>query len=175
MNGEPVTDQKRGHRFNWFDRLLFLLIAGALVGAFFTVRYLQRRSAGEEGRLTYTVLLSDIDPARSDAAGRAAPIAAGDTVRSQNGTVTLGRVTAVQRIPHRAASAQNGTLVFSEVSDRVDYRITVSADASRKAGDGIRVGDIRISAGGAMTLCIGDFFAPNIQVLSVVWEAKEDA
>ena len=164
-------DGKSGR--NWFDRVLFLLLAGGIILAFFAVRYLRTHDRSEWGTLTYTVQLSNVDVR---AYGEDSTILReGDRVRSQNGTVVLGTVTSLERRPHRETVVENGTLSTVELPTRADFLITVTASASRRSGDGIRVGDIRIAAGSEMTIRVGDFLASSVVVTRVDWEAEEHA
>lgn len=165
----------RVRRLNWFDWGLLGLLAAGLVGGFFALRSMSMRTDGEEGTLVYTVVISNLEDPLFSADGETEIFAVGDPVKTQNGTAILGTVSEIRREVHRSASVAGGKIVFAEVADRFDYYVTVHSDAHRKAGDGIRIGDIRMAAGMTVTLRIGDFYAPSAQVISAEWEADRDA
>lgn len=160
-------EKKEMRKFNWLDWALLVLVAASIAGGFLLVRRLSGDSAGEEGVVVYTVLVSSLDAQNYDAAEL---FEIGSHVRSQNGTMLLGEVGDVQRLPHKRTVVKNGKIVFMEEEGVSDYRITVRSVGRRKDGDGIRVGDIRIAAGMQLTLRVGDFLVPNGRVIAVSWE-----
>lgn len=171
MSGSKKEGAVHLHRFNWFDWLLLGLILIGIVAGIFIFRFFSKGDAQETGTITYTVIVSSVE---SDLFSEGEDvILVGDQVRSQNGTAVLGEVESFRRVPHQIAAVENGKVVFAQDPHLEDYYVTVRSQATRKTGDGIRVGDIRLAAGMKVTLRIGDFYISSAEMISVEWEAAD--
>lgn len=166
-----MTEKKRRRterrpRLVWIDWALLLLLGAATL---FGVRFLiGRRDAAEPTvEILYTLCLSDRDAALAENGEWSALIPYGTTVTNATGTVTMGSVSAVTVRTHRTVAVQDGAVVTVEVPDRVDLLVTVRAGATRRTGDGLRVSDIRIAAGGTGDFRIGEVYADNARVIAV--------
>lgn len=152
-------------RLNWLDWCLLGLLIVGVVGGAFGIFLWKGRSGGERGTVVYTLLLAGMESSVSDPP----PLLAGESVKNENGTLSLGRIVSARAEPHRIPTVANGGVVFAETSDRVDYYVTVSASAARGAVSGIRVGDVRIAAGQVMHLRLGHLFCRDAQTVAVEW------
>ena len=160
MNGASYTPR----RMNWFDWLLVSLVGLAIAAGFLGVRWVVGRAEGESVAVTYTLLLRDWQ--------FSAP-AVGDDVCSQNGTVALGEVVEVQAFPHRFSAIKEGEIVIATAEDRWDYLLTVRAEGSLRAEDGLRVGDVRIAAGMTVGMRIGNLLVTQAKIGTADWEASD--
>ena len=166
-----VKNQDR-KRLSWLDWLLIGLLAVAAVGGFFAVRYVLDQTDGANGECLYTVRVAAVDPMRDRYEEL---FSVGSAVRSQNGTLRLGEVTEVRREPHRVSYVQEGEIAFAEQIGIYDYYVTIKSASRKRAGDGIRVSDVRMAAGMTLSLRIGDALVEGVQVIFVEWEETEDA
>jgi len=157
---------KKTRRFVWIDWVLLLLFAAALL---FGMRFLMRRrdAANETAEILYTVCLYGYDAALSETGEWNSLIPNGAVVTNAMGTAEMGRVTEVTVRPHRTAAVRDGEVVMVEVPNRVDLLVSVRASAIENEGDGFRVKDIRIAAGGTGDFRIGDLFAEGAKIVSV--------
>lgn len=151
---------------NWFDFFLIILFLLFAVTAFLTNAWLEDRSEGEAGRVVYTVLLNELE-ASVDVPSH---LSDGEAVKNENGTLSLGEIVAVEAKAHQVPDAQGGRVVFVPSSEYVDYYVTVSSNAVRRKGDGIRIGDVRIAAGDGMHLRFGAFMHYGARIIHVRWE-----
>ena len=101
-------------------------------------------------------------------------VVTGAAVSNQNGTAPMGWVTEVslKEIPV-VSITQEGEVVFvpHPVARRIEVR--VRAKGTEKAGDGIRVSDIRIAAGTHGDFRIGELMAKNAAVIEVQVQKEE--
>ena len=72
----------------------------------------------------------------------------GAPLRSENGTVVLGYVEEIAEKPCLRAMVRDGEAIWEAHPFLKDLEITVRMQASLKEGDGVRVGDLRMAAGG---------------------------
>ena len=146
-----------------FDWSAFALAVIFFIGAaYLTLRESTPDRAG--AGLSYTVRIRNINTGQFDPATL---IEIGDAVFSENGTLPLGAVREVNVLPHREAVVQDGSAVFTEVPERIDLDVTVSAVGTYSQGLGWRVSEVRIAAGTVCTLRIGDYYAADATVLAL--------
>ena len=156
----------------WVDWLILLLIAALM---FFGLRYIKRRrsQAAPTVTVSYVLCLSAVDTAYvGDGNGFEELISVGSKVTSANGTAPLGEVSQVWTEQHTVPAVQKGKVVFVEVPNRVDLYVKVRGNAVAKTGDGLRISDIRIAAGGVGDYRIGGFTANAATVVSVTKGGK---
>ncbi len=149
----------------WVDWALILALAAVV---FFGARWLHLRSraAAAEERILYTLALSEVsDSIGSMAGGWELLIPVGTLVTSENGTAELGRVTALEVTPHKVLALQEGEPVFSAVPEKVDLLISVEGIGRYRTGDGLRISDIRIAAGGRGDFRIGAYRAAGARII----------
>ncbi len=132
------------------------------VAVFFGVWTKQEKT--EEITVTYRLLLENLDTTYM------APeslMAVGDQVTNHNGTAVLGEVQAISFLPHQTVTVQQETLVMAPVPNRIDCYVTVISQGSYRPGDGIRICDIRIAAGGNYGVHVGALFVPSASLIHV--------
>ena len=157
----------------WIDWGILILTVAALTLCF---AFLQRtRNAGMESiPITYQLRLSRQENAiADDCGGWDALIPIGSNVTNEKGTATLGFVSNLSVVPCVEPTVRDGAVVFIEVPTRSDVLITVRANALERVGEGLRVNDIRISAGGRGDFRIGGYFASGVDVTFVKREVSE--
>ncbi|MBE6552861.1 MAG: DUF4330 family protein [Ruminococcaceae bacterium] len=164
------NDKKQ--RLVWVDWILLLFLAAVgILGAVFW--HMRRQSDSPNQPMEYLLCVEKVDSAFYGLPQDASfPIKPGATVRNENATALMGRVVEVAFVPHRVPSIKNGDVVLTDLTGYYDLYITVEAEATAKAGDGMRVSDIRIAAGGRGDFRVGGFYAQNV---TVVWVDRRDA
>ncbi len=125
--------------------------------------------AGEVTRIRYTIRLKNMDEEIFESAWRTRLIP-GVSVTSANGTLPLGTVISVSQKPHLSPTVQDGRALAVSVAGRVDIDVTVEAEATFTAGNGVRVSDIRIAAGDTGSFRVGEFYLEQAHVVSVLRE-----
>ena len=167
--------KEQGFHWNWLDTLLCILLAVLLLGGVLLFRYWRGREEKETGTVTYTLLLSGVETEFFENGLGEMPFAVGSVVKSHNGTAEMGEVVEISREQHRTFTVSNGRAVWVDATGKYDYYVTVQSEARHSAGDGIRVGDIRVGAGMRFSLRLGEFYTKDAQVISVRWERGDDA
>lgn len=160
-----MRSEENARRFGWVDWVILLLVGGVV---FLGVYYwrISRIPAGQMHRITYTLCVSDLDEALvAEALERVIP--PNSVVMNQNGTAELGQVSSVRTRSVLQAVVENQRVEFISVPHRIELLITVEASAAQQAGDGFRVGDIRIAAGKRGDFRIGGLFAANASIIRV--------
>lgn len=142
--------------FDWC--ILTLVAALAAFGAFFFLKY----GSAAPSQVELECLL------RLPASEKEAAFSVGDEVRSENGTVFFGRVTAVSSHPYQTVFLKGGTPVYETVEGLAETELTVRVLAEK--GEEYRVGDIRVSAGGKGTFRIGGTLVSGVSVVRVAEE-----
>lgn len=155
-------------RVDWL--LLFLaLFLACSAGAYF---FRQRRAARPTQAVRYTIWVPNANTGTAQMNGTWEDlIPVGAKVTSQNGTATLGRVEKIEVRPSVVASVFEGELVWIESPDTVDLRIDVVGEGVANYGDGIRIQDVRIAAGGTGSFRIGKYYAQKVTVIFVETES----
>ena len=156
---------KKGRRFSTVDAVIVALMIAVLVGAV-TVFDRNRENRGNDIEIEYRLLWSDVQIYE----GLASPWEswrAGDAVYNQNGTAVLGAVESVEILAHREPIVRDGRIVLEAVPDRADIVVSVKALAIFRTGDGLRVRDIRIAAGGVGDFQIHSYRLAGAEILSV--------
>ncbi len=151
----------------WVDFLLLVLVTGAV---FFGWLYLRsrRRAADPNVAIAYLLCVPGVDTTYLGTESEAsALIPKGGSVRVANGTASLGRVSEVWIERHAEPKIEKGEMILAEDPQRVDLYIEVRGDAVAKRGDGLRISDVRIAAGGRGDFRVGGFMAEAARVISV--------
>ena len=157
--------ERKGLRFSTVDAVIVALMLAVLVGAV-AIFNRNRQDRANVIEIEYRLLLSDMQIYE----GLVNPWEnwrAGDAVYNQNGTAVLGAVECVELLAHREPTVQNGRIVLEAVPDRADVIVSVKALAKERTGDGLRVRDIRIAAGGVGDFQIHSCRLAGAQILSV--------
>ena len=143
-------------------RLLdWLILLAVLLGvALFAMFFRSQASAGEAELTAEYVLLLPPDEKNPQ-------IMPGTVVKNENGTVTLGKVTEVRILPYREPFLRDRKIVYGEVGDLKAAEVSVMTVVSRRAGQGLRAGEIRIAAGSIGNFRLGNRFISGAKVLSV--------
>ncbi len=149
-------------KLDWF---LILLTAFAVVsGGVFL--YQKKQAVVPTVEIQYALLISDL-AVREDGKQLWEYFEEHSAVYNQNGTAKLGNVLSVDVREHYAPILSEGRVVLAPRSGRVDVIVSVKALAHIREGDGLRVEDIRIAAGGMGDFRIGECQVQGVQILSV--------
>lgn len=151
----------------WIDWLILLSIA-ALV--FLAVNFIfeKRAEAVPNIALEYVICQTEQKQALADENdGWEALMPVGATVSNENGTAYLGDVSGISIRPSVVPTVQAQSVTFIERRGFVDLYITVRGMATHRAGDGMRIGDIRIAAGTVGDFRIGSYYAARARIVSV--------
>ena len=149
-------------RLNAWDWTLLVI---ALLSLLLAVGYLlvRRERERSETRILVVMRVSGIE--REELADGEFPI--GASVRSENGSSVLGLVESVETKAHVRPVLRDGSIAFEEDAMRADLEITVSMSGHVLEGEGIRVQDLRIAAGGTGSFRVGARFLSGVEILSV--------
>lgn len=153
------TETRRLGLFDWL--VLTLVAALAAVGAFGFLKYGEKTAPAVEIECVLRFQSDEKTPA----------VAVGDEVRSENGTVLFGKVSALSSHPYQTVFLRNGTPVYDAVEGLTEVDLTVRMLATK--ADDYRVGDIRMSAGVGGTFRIGGALVPGVRILTLT-EVKEN-
>ena len=166
-----VGSDKSGRlRLNPLDWLLLgLILLGLLLGAWYLWR--QSRGAGERVELTVLLRLPAVERSLLESADGL--FAAGSAVRNGNGTAVLGTVREVRVRERLLPAVREGGLVWAPDPQLADLEVTVRMTAQRQAGNGLRVQDLRIAAGGTGSFCLGNYFAAAAEIVWVEEQPDE--
>ncbi len=137
----------------------------AILSLLLAAGYLLLRRDRERSETPITVVMRVTGVKREELADLSSII--GASVRSENGSSVLGTVSSVSQTSHVRAVLRDGTPILEEDEERVDLEITVGMSGQRSAGQGIRVKDLRIAAGGKGNFRFGSYFAAGVEILSV--------
>ena len=162
-----MESNKRKWKPIWFDWLLLMLFAVAL---FFGVRDWMETKASDfpSVRVEYVICQkAQRSFFAEENGGWDALLVAGESVSNANGTADLGRVVSVTVMPHTVSTVNNKEVGMVERQGYVDLYVTVQGVGIAKAGDGIRLDDIRIASGMKGDFLIGPYYAKNATVLDV--------
>ena len=157
-------DERKRLRWSAVDVLLVLLALLAAVSAGVYLRYRARAAEGET-EILCVMRISGESRTLVEAHGGNL-IAVGDLVRNGNGTAVMGRVEAVRETEHLCAVLEDGTPTWRADEALVDLELTVLMRGQHREGDGIRVKDLRIAAGGRGGFRIGNYYSVA-EILSV--------
>ncbi len=151
-----------GTRMNAFDWTLLVI---ALLSLLLAVGYLLLSRSREKSETTLTVVMRVTGVKREELSRL--PSLIGSSVRSENGSSVLGRVSSVLQTDHVRAVVRDGEAVLEADGELADLEITVKMSGHQREGKGIRVKDIRIAAGGKGNFRFGSYFASGVEILSV--------
>ena len=157
-------ERRRVRRWDWVAVAVALLLFLGAAGFYLYTK----RAPVEEVNVTCTLLISEAEGdlwVEDDL-----PVCAGDLLRCQNGTVVMGEIEAVTVKPHLYATVIDGNPLWEEHPHLVDVEVTVRMQARGKAGDGLRVGDLRVASGGTGEYRFGRYLSRG-EILEVSVEA----
>ena len=139
--------------WDWITILLAMLLFFGAAGYYFYTKYLPER----QEQIACTLLIKGVE--RETWEGEGGRIFVGDTLRCQNGTVEMGRIEAVSAKSHLYAVIGEEEVSWEEHPYLLDVEVLVTMYAREKAGDGLRVGDLRIAAGSTGEYRFGRYLA----------------
>ena len=87
----------------------------------------------------------------------------GDEVRSENGTITFGKVTNVSERPYKTVFLREGTPVYDAMEGMTETEVTVWMVAEKTSE--YSVGDIRVCAGASGAYRIGASYFSGVRVI----------
>lgn len=158
-------EKKRRFSLTWVDWVLLVLGVSVLLLGW---RYLRGRQSVALPTVSVEYLLCLPSVKVEDFDGEVdGLISKSASVTTANGTASLGRVKRVWSEAHLTPTIKDGAILFVETPGRVDLYVFVEANAVMRQGDGLRVSDIRIAAGGTGDFRIGNFLANGAKVVSV--------
>ncbi len=158
-------EKERKSRLSGVDWAIILLMLILVIGgAFFVYRSL----IGTQNATTisYRICLSGLSDEEGQGIWRKR-LTMGAPVYSENGTAFLGTLIAVEIREHKDVTLVENEIKTVNVPQKYDVFVTVKAEATLQAGNGFRVSDIRIAAGGNGTFRIGSYYAKNVKIYSV--------
>ena len=158
-------EKERKTRLSGVDWAIILFTLLLVVGgAFFAYRFF----IGTENAITisYRICLSAL-PGEDSGGSWRNRLTVGAPVYSENGTAFLGNLTAVEIREHKDVMLLENEIKTVTVPQKYDVLVTVKAQATLQAGNGFRVSDIRIAAGGIGTFRIGSYLARYAKIYSV--------
>ncbi len=130
---------------------VLLLIAGSVF------LFIRGRTVQTDTTVEYVLRLSGVSEELVE--NEESPISIGAPVSNANATVSMGTVQAVAIEPHRTPTVQNGAVIFAEVPHQCDLLVTIRTEARDRGANGLRVGNIRLSAGESGSYHLGSFYA----------------
>ena len=157
--------RKDRHALNLLDwLLLFLALGGLLVAGW----YVWHRRSAAENRMDILCVIRIPAMERSFLQGYGEDLIPGGSIlRSENGTETLGYVQSVIIRDHMTTVLRNGEVVWENDPSLADVEVMVRMRATAEAGKGLRVGDLRIAAGGTGNFRFGNYFMAGTEILTV--------
>ena len=153
-------------RFRWADGIALLLAIALFLGAL-GFHWYSNRAPVEQTELVCLLLISGMEQRDWETYGDQW-MQSGSPLRSSNGTVVLGTLETVTEREHLQALVRDGVPAWEAHPFFVDLEIEVRMSASYEIGDGLRVGDLRIAAGGR-----GDFYFGNLLAAAQILEVRE--
>lgn len=160
---ERLSVRRRIRGFDWS------VIIGALVIFIASLSYYlySERDTREVYEMDCVLLISAVErDAWDDYGGEW--ISERDQLRTENGTTVLGEITEVAELPHMRSAVRNGVPSWEEHPYLIDLEVTVRMRLRGKSGDGLRVGDLRIAAGGR-----GNFRFGKLSAAAEILELRE--
>ena len=139
--------------WDWAAIILAMLLFFGAAGYYFYTKYLP----DAQERITCTLLIRGEERAAWEREGE--KIYVGDTLRCQNGTVEMGRIETITKKPHLYAAIGEEGASWEEHPYLIDVEVLVSMYVREKAGDGLRVGDLRVAAGSTGEFRFGRYLA----------------
>ena len=151
-------------RFTWVDWTLLSLALLLLCGILGGMLWLRPRKS-EKSQILYTVFLPGV---RAQWLGDGEPaLRIGLPVTSENGTAPLGTVIGITSAPGTVTHYLNGSVWEEERPGSLDLLVEVQGEGNVIPGEGIRICDIRIAAGGEHVLRVGSYYFPKAIILKV--------
>ena len=137
----------------------WLLLGGALLALAVTVGYAwyTEREAPPNIEIECVFLIDGVERQWLEQYGM--PTERGDGVRSENGTILLGKVISVEERSHLRLTVSEGELIWEEHPYLTDLAVTVRMTVTDVEGDGLRAGDLRMAAGRFGNYRFGSYLA----------------
>ncbi len=158
-----MTENRIKH-FTWVDWTLFslaLLLLGGVLGG---VIWLHPRK-NAKSQILYTVFLPGV---RAEWLGDGERMLRnGLPVMSENGTAPLGEVVGFTSATCTVTHYLDGRVWEEERPGYLDLWVEVQGEGEAIPGDGIRICDIRIAAGGEHVLRVGSYYFSKAKILRV--------
>lgn len=147
----------------------WLLLGGAFLALLIGIPlWLYGGSGGSPVEIRYTVCISGLESTRPEEIEEIEKlIPAGASVGAGKGEALLGIVEAVERRPHVLPAVRKGAVEFVVDPYRWDVYVSVLGNGQERWGDGVRVGDIRISAGEKGSFRFGGLYVPEGLILTL--------
>lgn len=156
-------DKEKVRRVSWVDLVLVLLAIGIAVGGALALKGRGNASAAVTFEYTLSCTPASFDgvlPTR------------GERVTNASGTQMLGRVLEAYTAPQLCPAVQAGVVVFVETPDpRLVVR--VRGEGTLNAGEGSRIGDLRVAAGMRGDFRVGDRLLSGAEVTSMRVEVSQ--
>ena len=159
-------EEKRSY-FTWIDLLLIGLFALLIFSVSFFVLYRVQKRERSTVYLQYTVLLSQVDELLL---GEWNQVERGTSVKNANGTAIVGQVESISVRQSQRPMIRDGEPVMEAIPQRFDLYLLVNTRGEDKGGEGLRVSDIRLSAGSYYDFRVGGMMARNARILDLVVE-----
>lgn len=156
-------DKEKKYRVSWVDLVLVLAAIGVALGGALALK--GRSNAPTSVTFEYTLSCTPesfdgVLPSR------------GERVTNASGTQTLGRVLEAYTAPTLCPAVQDGGVVFVESPDpRLVVR--VRGEGTLNAGEGSRIGDLRVAAGMRGDFRVGDRLLSDAEVTSMRVEERQ--
>lgn len=167
------TEMKEARRsFSAADALWMLLIAALTVLVLVGVLSVSRGGA-QTCEIVYVLRIRDVDPTLV-AEGTEQLIPVGAEVYNENGTACLGHVEAVTVREDKRVTVKDGALVFAPKENGVVLEIAVRGVGRAREGEGVRILDVRIAAGGVGGFRLGSYYAARAAVTYVARVEREE-
>ena len=155
-------ESKRLHAADWI--LIVLVLAALVLPGIYVVWH--RNGVGETVELRCLVCVRAVEDSLLEL-HEGGLIRKGALVMNGNGTAVLGVVESVEIREHGKPVLRDDVPVWETVSGVSDLEITVRMTGVRREGDGVRVKDLRMAAGGSGSFRFGGYYAEKAEILSV--------
>ena len=161
MNHSTDRRRRNSRRMDWIVLLLALAVLIAALGYYLY----SKKESRESFEVVCVFLIPSVERQDWERYG-GEWIREGDPLRSENGTVRLGEIESVEAVPHLRATVRDGIPTWEPHPYLTDLEITVRMTVTRREGDGLRAGDLRIAAGGSGNFRFGGYLS-HAELISV--------
>ena len=168
--GTEMKEERR--RLSAADALWMLWIVALAALALVGVLSVSRGGA-QTCEIVYVLRIRDVDPTLV-AEGTERLIPVGAEVYNENGTACLGHVEAVTVREDKRVTVTDGVLGFAPKENGVVLEIAVRGEGREREGEGLRIFDVRIAAGGVGGFRLGNYYAARAAVTYVARVEREE-